>query len=177
MLERIQLPNLRRTLFKIMGIPQPQSLSRLDRKLSEIEKNIMAWVKKVEGQPTTVGRSRRVLLADTETGSFEALREALPDDVELKMVKDWEQLFRQAKKADVPLVVIDLALLGQEGVQNIRKLKAHHPEIRVVALANYLSETLAEAMPDGMDLAGILQKPLDRSLLKDNLSKYVPQMN
>jgi ActR/RegA family two-component response regulator len=113
------------------------------------------------------------LLADTEALSFDTLRRVLPEDYELSMVKDWEQLFRETRKTKVPLVVIDLALLGQEGVHNIRKLKEESPQIRIVALANYLSEAFAQAMPEGLELSGILQKPLDEAFLSENLGKYL----
>jgi ActR/RegA family two-component response regulator len=172
MLERVVLQNLRQTFYKIMGIAQPQKLHRLDHRLTEIERNILAWAKKVEETPLPV--HKRVLLADTETTSFDILREAIPEDLELKMIRDWNQLFREVRKAEVPLIVMDLALLGQEGVGNIRKLKARHPEIRVVALASYLSEALAQAMPDGLHLSGILQKPLDLQQVKESLGRHLP---
>jgi len=169
MLDRIALPNFRETILKIFGVPPPQLLQSLDERLEDLEKSISAWAKKAE----RVASRQRVLLADTETVSFDTLRKVLPEDFELKMVKDWDQLFRETKKAQVPLVVIDLALLGQEGVHNIRKLKEEQAQIRIVALANYLSEAFAQAMPEGLELAGILQKPLDEALLSENLRKYL----
>jgi CheY-like chemotaxis protein len=172
MLEKVVLQNLRRTLYKIMGIPPPQRIHRLDHRLSEIERNISDWAKRVEATPRPV--HRRVLLADTEAASFDILREAIPEDLELKMIKDWNQLFREVRKAEVPLIVMDLALLGPEGIKNVRKLKMGHPHIRVVALASYLSESLAQAMPDGLQLSGILQKPLDSDRLKESLGRHLP---
>ena len=170
MLDRIALPSFREVLYRIFGVPPTQSLERLGRRLADLEENITDWAKKAE-KPAS---RHRVLLADTETLSFETLRRVLPEDIELKMVKDWEQLFRETRKAKVPLVVIDLALLGQEGVHNIKRLKEDNAHIRIVALANYLSEAFAQAMPEGLELSGILQKPLDEGFLNENLGKYLP---
>jgi len=172
MFDRVFPPNFRSTLYKIMGIPEPQSLTRLDRKLNHLEKSIQAWAKEVEEAPPPV--HKRVLLGDTGTESFEVIREAIPQGLELKMVKDWNQVFREVRKAQVPLVVMDLALLGPDGARNIRKLKSSHPHIRVVGLASYLSESLAQAMPDGLDLAGILQRPLTPEHLKESLGRHLP---
>jgi response regulator RpfG family c-di-GMP phosphodiesterase len=173
MLERSLLPSIHKTLFKIMGIPHSQSLTTLDHRLAEIEENIKVWLQKVEARSKPEIVHKRVLLLDTDTSSYESLREVIPNPFELKMIKSWDQLFREVRKAEVPLVLLDLALLGQEGAQNIRKLNEAKPETRVVVLANYLSETLAQAMPDGINFSGILQKPLDRTLLKENLEKYI----
>ena len=169
MLDRIVLPNVREVLLKIFGVAPTQTVERLDQRLLELEKSIVAWSKKIE----VAENHNRVLLADTEAVSFDTLRKVLPEDYELTMVKDWEQLFRETRKAKVPLVVIDLALLGQEGIHNIRRLKDESPQIRIIALANYLSEAFAQAMPEGLELSGILQKPLDEAFLSENLSKYL----
>lgn len=169
MLERLGLPKVRDVLYKLMGVAPTQTLERLDQRIEDLEKSIVAWSKKIE----KVESQTRVLLADTESLSFDTLRRVLPQDYELSMVKDWEQLFRETRKTKVPLVVIDLALLGQEGIQNIRRLKEESPQIRIVALANYLSEAFAQAMPEGLELSGILQKPLDEAFLSENLGKYL----
>ncbi|MFO1519176.1 MAG: response regulator [bacterium] len=171
MLERLALPNIRQALLKMMGVPQSQSLNRLDHRLTQLEKNISAWADRVEKAAQVV--QKKVLLADIEPGSFEALRAVLPGDLQLKMVKDWDQLFRETRKAQVPLVVIDLALFGQEGMVNIKKLRDHNPDVKIVALSNYLSETLAQAMPEGLELAGILQKPLHPESLSAHLERYL----
>ncbi|GEM_PF-2232812 len=179
MREKIPFNNIRHTLFRIMGIPQAQSIDRLDKKLNQLEKYIKDWAKKIETKPSLSGelghhKPQRVILVDTETTNFDLIRETLPEGLELRMVKDWEQLFREMKKAEVSLVIMDLAVLGPEGVKNIKKLKDYNPDIKVVALASYLSETLAQAMPDGMDFSAILQKPLNAFQLKEDLVKHLP---
>ena len=181
MSERASRHNLRQTLFRIMGIPQPQSIDRLDKKLSQLEKHLKDWTKKSESKKrvetlTMVHeRPKRVVLVDTETGNFDLIKDTLPSGLEIRMVRDWEQLFREMKKAEVSLVIMDLTVLGPEGAKNIRKLKEYNEEVKVVALASYLSETLAQAMPDGMDFSAILQKPLNPFQLKQDLVKHLPQ--
>jgi DNA-binding NtrC family response regulator len=169
MLDRLAFPNVRNVLFRIFGVAPTQTLERLDQRIVELERGIVAWSEKFEKTP----RLKRVLLADTEALSYDSLRRVLPEIYELSMVRDWDQLFREIRSSEVPLVVIDLALLGQEGVHNIRKLKEERPQVRVIALASYLSEAFAQAMPEGLELSGILQKPLDENFLIENLSKYL----
>ncbi len=182
MAERIPLQNIRHTLFRIMGIPQPNSIDRLDKKLSQLEKHLKDWAKKVESKPAVEAelvvheKPKRVLLVDTETTNFDLIKETLPEDLELRMVKDWEQLFREMKKANVSLVIMDLTILGPEGVKNLKKLREYNLNVKVVALASYLSEALAQAMPDGMDFSAILQKPLNPFQLKEDLVKHLPQI-
>lgn len=182
MLEKIPLNNLRLTLFKIMGIPQPHSIDRLDKKLSQLEKHLKDWAKKVDSKQTvkvkleeaSLPKPKRVILVDTETTNFDLIKDTLPQDLELRMVKDWEQLFREMKKAEVPLVIMDLTILGPDGSNNIKKLKDYNSDVKVVALASYLSEALAQAMPDGMDFSAILQKPLNPFQLKEDLVRHLP---
>lgn len=182
MSDRNSRSNLRETLFRIMGIPQPQSIDRLDKKLSQLEKHLRDWTKKSEAKKPLQAveavhvKPKRVVLVDTETGNFDLIKDTLPSDLELRMVRDWEQLFREMKKADVSLVIMDLTVLGPEGAKNIRKLKEYNEDVKVVALASYLSETLAQAMPDGMDFSAILQKPLNPFQLKEDLVKHLPQV-
>lgn len=181
MSERISRQNLRHTLFRIMGIPQPHSIDRLDKKLSQLEKHLKDWTKKVESKSQIEAKialhdkPKRVVLVDTETVNFDLIKGTLPSDLELRMVRDWEQLFREMKKADVSLVIMDLTVLGPEGAKNIRKLKEYNENVKVVALASYLSDALAQAMPDGMDFSAILQKPLNPFQLKEDLVKHLPQ--
>lgn len=180
MKEIIPLNNIRHTLFRIMGIPQPQSIDRLGEKLNQIEKHLKHWAKKLEIRSMHEEvelehhKPKRVILVDTETTNFDLIKDTLPEELELRMVNDWEQLFREMKKADVALVIMDLAVLGPQGVKNIRKLKDYNSEVKVVALASYLSEALAQAMPDGMDFSAILQKPLNPFQLKEDLVKHLP---
>ncbi len=182
MSEKTSQNNLRHTLFKIMGIPQPQSIDRLDKKLSQLEKHLKDWAKKMETKSSLEPevlihhKPKRVVLVDTETTNFDLIKETLPEDWELRMVKDWEQLFREMKKADVSLVIMDLTILGPEGVKNLKKLREYNSNVKVVALASYLSEALAQAMPDGMDFSAILQKPLNPFQLKEDLVKHLPQV-
>ncbi len=180
MLEKIPLNNLKHTLFKIIGIPQPHSIDRLDKKLNRMEKHLKDWAKKVDSKSflkvkeVLTEKPKRVILVDTETTNFDLIQETLPVALELRMVKDWEQLFREMKKADVSLVIMDLTILGPQGVKNIKKLRDYNKNVKVVALASYLSEALAQAMPDGMDFAAILQKPLNPFQLKADLVKHLP---
>ena len=182
MAERATANNIRHTLFRLMGIPQPQSIDKLDKKLNQLEKHLKDWAKKMEKTKAVASKEviqevhekpKRVILVDTETGNFDLIKETLPAGLELRMVKDWEQLFREMKKADVSLVVMDLTILGPEGAKNINKLKDYNPDVKVVALASYLSEALAQAMPDGMDFSAILQKPLNPFQLKEDLVKHL----
>lgn len=180
MAEKIPLHNLRHTLFRIMGIPQPQSIDRLDKKLSQLEKHLKDWAKKVEAKAppepelSLHEKPKRVILVDTETTNYDLIKDTLPEDLELRMVKDWEQLFREMKKAEVSLVIMDLTILGPEGAKNLKKLREYNENVKVVALASYLSEALAQAMPDGMDFSAILQKPLNPFQLKEDLVKHLP---
>ncbi len=173
MCEKIRWGFVRRALLKIMGVPNFEGLSRLSEKVARMESQLStSGKKKSKKTKNTKTVYRRVLLADTESKNYDLLRKAVPSSFELKKVKDWNEIFIEHEKAYVPLVVIDLALMGPEGVKNIQRLKLKNPKIKIVALSSYLNQNLTQAMPNGLKFSSILQKPLQARTLKEKLGKF-----
>jgi len=174
MSEKKSFNKIRDSLLNLMGIADLDTIRRLGHKVDDLEKYIKILIKKQEETlEITHEKPRRVILADTDTNSYDTVQAALPEGLELKMINNWDLLFRETKKANIPLLIIDLAMLGAEGVENIRKLREENPGLRIVALSSYLSASLAEAMPEGVDLSGILQKPLNAFQVKEDIARHL----
>ena len=173
MSEKKSFHKIRDSFLNLMGIADLETIQRLGHKVDDLEKYIKILIKKQEEAPVVTEKPRRVILADTDTNSYDTVRAALPDNLELKMINNWDLLFREAKKSNIPLLIIDLSMLGAEGVENIRKLREENPHLRIVDLSSYLSASLAEAMPEGVDLSGILQKPLNAFQVKEDIARHL----
>ncbi|MBL7685687.1 MAG: response regulator [Deltaproteobacteria bacterium] len=116
---------------------------------------------------------KRVLVADTSENSFKLIQSILSEEYELKMVKDWDQLFKEMKKSEVSLLWMDLILLGAEGALKVKSLKELFPKLKIFGIASYLSEALARALPEEVQFTQIFQKPLQEEEVAIALKKYL----
>lgn len=93
----------------------------------------------------------RVMLVDDHTMVREALRVVLEQDGGMKVVAevgDGETALRTADELAPDVVVMDVSLPGQSGIETTRRLRAKHPAIRVLALSTYLDRRIVQQMLD-----------------------------
>jgi DNA-binding NarL/FixJ family response regulator len=85
----------------------------------------------------------RVLIVDDHAIVRRGLRGLLElvDDVEVVgEAADGEQAVRSAAACDPDVVLMDIVMLGEDGVEATAEIKAAHPEIEVVALTSFIEE-------------------------------------
>jgi two-component system NarL family response regulator len=91
------------------------------------------------------------MLVDDHTMVREALRFVLEQDVGMEVVAevgDGETALSMADTLEPDVVVMDVALPGQSGIEITRRLLAKHPQIKVVALSTYLDRSIIQQMLD-----------------------------
>jgi len=93
----------------------------------------------------------RIMLVDDHTMVREALRTVLEQDSGMQVIAevgDGETALRMAEELAPDVVVMDVALPGQSGIEITRRLLAAHPEIKVLALSTYLDRRIVQQMLD-----------------------------
>lgn len=93
----------------------------------------------------------RIILVDDHTMVREALRVVLEQDSGLQVVAeagDGETALRMVEELTPDVVVMDVALPGQSGIETTRRLLAKHPDIKVLALSTYLDRRIIQQMLD-----------------------------
>jgi CheY-like chemotaxis protein len=123
---------------------------------------LAAKVREVLGPQT---RAMRVLVADDEAGVRAYLREVLESDrYEVTEAADGKQAMRRALAEQVDLVITDLVMPGQEGIETIQALRREAPDIRIIATSGAFSgRFLGMAKMLGADAA--LSKPFSPEAL------------
>lgn len=69
-----------------------------------------------------------------------------------------------AEREHIRLVLLDLSMPGMDGVEVLRELRLHDPELRVVLMSGYAGPGFDERLQPG-ELAGFLQKPYSLAAL------------
>lgn len=93
----------------------------------------------------------RIVLVDDHTMVREALRLVLEQDSGMQVIAeagDGETALRMAEELAPDVVVMDVALPGQSGIEITRRLIAKHPGIKVLALSTYLDRHIVQQMLD-----------------------------
>ncbi|MDP2998502.1 MAG: response regulator, partial [Bryobacterales bacterium] len=123
---------------------------------------LAARVREVLGPPKPLGR---ILVADDEAGVRGSLRATLEQGgYEVIEAEDGKQALRRAREGGVDLVITDLVMPEQEGIETIRALRKEIPDIGIIAISGKLEGPyLKMATVLGADAA--LAKPLAVELL------------
>jgi len=93
----------------------------------------------------------RILLVDDHKMLCEALRLVLEQDSEMRVVaeaSDGETALHLAEALAPDVVVMDVTLPGQSGIETTRSLIARYPKIQVLALSSHLERGIIELMLD-----------------------------
>ena len=117
----------------------------------------------------------RIMLVDDHTMVREALRTVLEQDSGMQVVAevgDGETALRMAEELAPDVVVMDIALPGQSGIEITRRLLAAHPEIKVLALSTYLDRRIVQQMLDA-GARGYIVKSAAGAELKQGIRSVV----
>ena len=113
----------------------------------------------------------RILLVDDHTMVREALRMVLEQDKSMEVVAavgDGETALRLAQELAPDVVVMDVGLPGQSGIETTRRLLARHPQIKVLALSTYLDRRIVQQMLD-VGAGGYIAKSAAGAELKQGI--------
>ena len=113
----------------------------------------------------------RILLVDDHTMVREALRMVLEQDKSMEVVAavgDGETALRLAQELAPDVVVMDVGLPGQSGIETTRRLLARHPQIKVLALSTYLDRRIIQQMLD-VGASGYIAKSAAGAELKQGI--------
>src|SRR3569833_2330165 len=112
-----------------------------------------------------------ILVIDDEAGIRESLEVLLSlEGYAIKLAPDGEQGLRMLEMESFDLVLLDLALPGQSGLDLLPQIKERQPETPVIMITAYGTvENVDEAIRAGAE--NFVQKPWDtEELLADNRS-------
>jgi len=107
----------------------------------------------------------RILVADDDAAVRCFLREVLEQGGhEVIEAADGKQALRQARSERVDLVITDLVMPEQEGIETIQALRRDVPDVRVIAISGaFGGQFLKTAQLLGAD--AVLSKPVSAELL------------
>ena len=113
----------------------------------------------------------RIILVDDHTIVREALRTMLEQDKGIEVVAavgDGETALRMAEELGPDVVVMDVGLPGQSGIETTRRLLAKCPQIKVLALSSYLDRRIVQQMLD-VGASGYIAKSAASAELKQGI--------
>jgi len=117
----------------------------------------------------------RIMLVDDHTMVREALRTVLEQDRGMQVIAevgDGETALRMAAELAPDVIVMDIALPGQSGIEVTRRLTAAHPGIKVLALSTYLDRRIVQQMLD-VGARGYIVKSAAGAELKQGIRSVV----
>lgn len=113
----------------------------------------------------------RIILVDDHTMVREALRLVLEQDKSMEVVAavgDGEAALRMAGELAPDVVVMDVNLPGQSGIETTRRLLGRYPQIKVLALSTYLDRRIVQQMLD-VGASGYIAKSAAGAELKQGI--------
>lgn len=117
----------------------------------------------------------RIVLVDDHTMVREALRTVLDQDSGMNVVGeagDGTAALRLAAELEPDVVIMDVGLPGQSGIETTRRLLARQPQIKVLALSTYLDRRIVQQMLD-VGASGYIVKSAAGAALKQGIRSVV----
>jgi len=100
---------------------------------------------------------KRLLVVDDEPFVCEALKRVLQsNEVVVETASDAESALVKVLAGTIDLVVLDVIMPGIDGVQLIRRLRADHPEMRIIAISGGGNFELSGYRPDAVSTRAYL---------------------
>jgi signal transduction histidine kinase len=103
---------------------------------------------------------KRLLVVDDEAGPRESFNMIFNDDYEVTIATSGEEAIRFFHEQSFQVVVTDIRMRGMSGIDVLREVKAHDPNVEVIVLTAYETlETARQAISYGA--SEYLKKPFD----------------
>jgi CheY-like chemotaxis protein len=131
---------------------------------------LVTKVREVLGPPRSAGK---ILVVDDEPGVRSYLRKILAAaGYEVFESRHGAEAVQQLQRFQVDLVLTDLAMPEQEGIETIRILRRQHPKLRIVAMSGRFPDLLGVAEHLGADAVTV--KPVVPDKLLEILTRLMP---
>jgi DNA-binding NtrC family response regulator len=134
-------------------LSKPINLSKLEKLIQE------------KTEPVTLNM-KPILIVDDEASMRESLRDwFLESGYQAEMARDGEEALKLIEEKDYGLLILDLKLPGQDGIEVLKKARKRHPDLRGIIITAYPSvDTAREAIKQGA--IDYLPKPFELSELE-----------
>jgi CheY-like chemotaxis protein len=118
-------------------------------------------------------RTSRILVADDEAGVRAFLRKVLEDGgYTVIEAADGKQALRQALAGQVDLVITDLVMPEQEGIETIQAMRREVPGTPIIAISGAFGGQFLK-MAQMMGAAAVLNKPVSAKLLLASVAEVL----
>jgi PAS domain S-box-containing protein len=115
----------------------------------------------------------RVLVADDEAGIRRFLRKTLEDaGYDVVEASNGKQALEQALSQSVDLVITDLVMPEQEGIETIQALRSHSPRIAIIAMSGAFGGQFLD-LARLLGAHGVLKKPLSVESVLEKVSEVL----
>lgn len=134
-------------------LSKPINLSKLEKLIQE------------KTEPVALNM-KPILIVDDEASMRESLRDwFLESGYQAEMARDGEEALKLIGEKDYGLLILDLKLPGQDGIEVLKKARKRHPDLRGIIITAYPSvDTAREAIKQGA--IDYLPKPFELSELE-----------
>ena len=124
--------------------------------------NFREWVS--TNRPGSAECAGRILVVDDENGPRQALRMLLNTDYEVLLSTDVPSALEVLRQQSINVVMTDIRMPQQSGVDLLRIIKESQPEVQVILLTGYAHlDTAMKAVEYGAFV--YLEKPFDNELM------------
>ena len=143
--------------------PELAALSREDRQLDAADP---------QTRPTEAGPC--VLVVDDEP-SIRALYLRMLNNLAPLMQAEtgYQALHLMTLHPNIRMVVLDLHMHGQHGLNTLREIKAQHPAVPVVVVTGYGADIPETMIQDG-SIACVINKPVTSETLRNAVTRFLP---
>ena len=115
-------------------------------------------------QPEESKLRERILVVDDENGPRQSLRMLLNDEYEVLLASDVSDAVKVLQEDEVSLIITDIRMPQQSGVDLLRTVKETWPDIQVILLTGYAHlDTAMKAVEYGAFV--YLEKPFDNEMM------------
>ena len=112
----------------------------------------------------TANRRRVVLVADDKKQIRELLRDVLSDaGYAVLEAADGRQAVRICREATIDLVITDLVMPEQDGIETIQALRLNFPSVPLIAMSGMFDIETILRTARNLGAAAVFSKPLDVS--------------
>lgn len=103
---------------------------------------------------------RSILVVDDEENIRNLLSQILnPAGYDVLEAKDGKEAMRVVEEHSVDIVITDLAMPEQEGIETVRALRRSHPGVKIIAMSGAFGDQLRTVKILGADAT--IRKPID----------------
>lgn len=113
----------------------------------------------------------RVLLVDDEVDFIEGLSQRLEvRGLKVTTATGGEEAVRIVDRQEFDAIILDLAMPGMDGLETLKRIRAHHPDAEIIMLTGHGSiKSGIEAIKLGAE--DFLEKPVDIKSLLQKISE------